>query len=86
TGHELAARLKAIDPGLPVMMTTGDYRPELEVMARQLGIVCYAHKPVDRRRLEAVLDKLLSARVPPLAQGACSEGISAARPRPCPTV
>ncbi len=64
TGHELTARLKAIDPGLPVMMTTGDFRPELEVMARQLGIVSYAQKPVGRRRLEAVLDKLLSARLP----------------------
>lgn len=59
-GHALAAQLREMDPELPILMTAGDYRPELEARARQLGILCYAHKPVDPWLMEAVVRKALA--------------------------
>ena len=59
SGHALVSRLKEIDPRLHVLMTAGDYRPEFEVRARQIGIVHYAQKPVDPERVEAVVAKAL---------------------------
>ncbi len=62
SGHALVSRLKEIDPRLPVLMTTADYRPEFEVRARQIGILHYAQKPADPERLEAVVSKALEAQ------------------------
>lgn len=59
-GEALARRLKGIDPELPVLMTSGDYAPELEAAARQVGILYYAHKPADYRLIGGVVDKALS--------------------------
>lgn len=59
-GYALAARLREIDPGLPILMTAGDYSPEVEVRARQLGVLYYAHKPADSRALESVVAKALT--------------------------
>ena len=59
SGHALVSRLKEIDPRVHVLMTTGDYRPEFEVRARQIGILHYAQKPADPERLEAVVAKAL---------------------------
>ena len=61
SGHTLLSRLKEIDPRLPVLMTTGDYRPELEVRARQIGILHYAQKPAEPERLEAIVTKAIGA-------------------------
>jgi DNA-binding response OmpR family regulator len=61
SGHALAARLREIDPRLPILMTTGDHRPEFEVRARQIGILHYAQKPADPERLESVVAKALGA-------------------------
>lgn len=59
SGHALVSRLKDIDPRVHVLMTSGDYRPEFEVRARQIGILHYAQKPADPDRLEAVVAKAL---------------------------
>jgi len=59
SGHALVARLKEVDPRVQVLMTAGDYRPEFEVRARQIGILHYAQKPTDPERLEAVVAKAL---------------------------
>ena len=59
SGHALVSRLKELDPTLHVLMTTGDYRPELEVRACQIGILHYAQKPTDYGRLEAVVVKAI---------------------------
>jgi DNA-binding NtrC family response regulator len=64
SGHALVSRLKEIDPRVHVLMTTGDYRPEFEVRARQIGILHYAQKPADPERLEAVVAKALAAFQP----------------------
>lgn len=59
SGHALAQRLKDIDPELPVVMTSGDYAPELEAAARRVGILYYAHKPANYRLIGGVVDKAL---------------------------
>ena len=59
SGHALAQRLKEIDPELPVLMTSGDYAPELEAAARRVGILYYAHKPADYELIGGVVDKAL---------------------------
>jgi DNA-binding NtrC family response regulator len=59
SGHALARRLKEIDPELPVLMTSGDYAPELEAAARRVGILYYAHKPADYELIGGVVDKAL---------------------------
>jgi DNA-binding response OmpR family regulator len=58
-GSKLVSRLREIDPTLPVIMTSADYRPELEVEARRAGILHYAHKPTDYRVLAGIVKKLL---------------------------
>ncbi len=58
-GEALARRLKDIDPELPVLMTSGDYAPELEAAARRVGILYYAHKPTDHGLIGGVVDKAL---------------------------
>lgn len=57
SGHALAFRLKELDPEIPVLMTSGDYRPELEWRARRVGVLYYAHKPADYQVLEAIVAK-----------------------------
>jgi DNA-binding response OmpR family regulator len=64
-GCDLVRKLRAIEPGLPVVMTTSDYRPTTEVAARQLGIVQYVHKPVDLPRLDLVIARIFAAEGAP---------------------
>ena len=59
SGHALVSRLKEIDHRVHILMTAGDYRPEFEVRARQIGILHYAQKPADPERIEAVVAKAL---------------------------
>jgi DNA-binding NtrC family response regulator len=51
SGHALVSQLKEIDPRVHVLMTSGDYRPQFEVRARQIGILHYAQNPTDPERL-----------------------------------
>lgn len=59
SGLALASWLKEIDRRIVILMTTEDYRPEVETRARQVGVVYYAQKPVDDQRLGAVVAKIL---------------------------
>ena len=59
-GTALAARLKAIEPELPVVMTSADHRPQTEAEARRLGILYFAHKPASDRLIGGVVQKALS--------------------------
>ena len=61
-GNDLAACLRGIDSRLPVVMTSADPRPDVEVRARQVGIVHYAHKPLDHRLLEAIVAQVGKVR------------------------
>lgn len=62
-GRELVQRLRAIDPALPVVMTTADFGAAIEMDARQLGIIQYVQKPFDVRRLELVARRVLATRL-----------------------
>ena len=58
SGCDLVRKLRAMEPALPIVMTTGDYSPATEVQARQLGIVQYMHKPIDLHRLDRVVARI----------------------------
>lgn len=57
-GRELFQRLRAIDPALPVVMTTADFGATIEMEARRLGVIQYVQKPFDFRRLELVARRI----------------------------
>jgi DNA-binding response OmpR family regulator len=79
-GSELALRLRDLDPTLPMIMTTGDFRPETEVQARRAGVVHYAHKPLDDARLETVLRTILD--IPTTGSGRHGPGSAPAATAP----
>jgi two-component system response regulator HydG len=59
-GGDLVRKLRAIEPALPIVMTTSDYSPATEVQSRQLGIIQYIHKPIDLQRLDRVVARIFS--------------------------
>lgn len=59
-GGDLVRKLRAIEPALPIVMTTSDYSPATEVQSRQLGIIQYIHKPIDLPRLDRVVSRIFS--------------------------
>lgn len=63
SGPTLSARLKEVNATVPVLMTSADDRPELEMQARHTGIIYYAHKPTNYRRVQAVVEKALRKAV-----------------------
>jgi len=65
SGLALASWLKEVGREIPILMTTADYRPELEVRARQAGVLYYAQKPIDYQRLEAVVTKAIGEPAAP---------------------
>jgi DNA-binding response OmpR family regulator len=67
-GSDLVRRLRAMEPTLPVVMTTADYSPATEVAARQLGIVQYLHKPIDFHRFDRVVSRIVSPDAEPVTQ------------------
>jgi DNA-binding response OmpR family regulator len=66
SGHILASRLRQIGSAISILMTSKDCRPELEIQARQMGILYYAQKPISHHRLEAVVAKALSGSHAPI--------------------
>jgi DNA-binding response OmpR family regulator len=60
-GVELARRLRA-EHGLVVMVTDATDEFEVEVAARQAGITHFAHKPVLREEVEALVKHAMSMR------------------------
>jgi len=67
-GCDLVRKLRAMEPALPIVMTTGDYTPSTEVQARQLGIVQYLHKPIDLHRLDRVVSRIFAPDVEPASR------------------
>jgi two-component system response regulator (stage 0 sporulation protein F) len=59
SGAALLVHLRRLRPALPVIVTTADHGPEVERLARILGVVHYAQKPVWPGRLRAVLRHVL---------------------------
>jgi CheY-like chemotaxis protein len=71
TGPVLLAQLRRMLPAVPVIVTTAEHGPDVERLARALGIVYYAPKPVWPDRLWAVLRHVLG---PPAGGGGPSQG------------
>ncbi len=44
---------------IPVVVVTGTSDPEMERIARELGVAEFLHKPVDPGQLHAILSRLL---------------------------
>ncbi|MBT9385034.1 sigma-54 dependent transcriptional regulator [Pseudooceanicola sp. CBS1P-1] len=61
-GIELAARIRALDPELPVILLTGHGDVEMAVQALHDGVYDFLTKPVSRGPLEATLRRALAAR------------------------
>jgi CheY-like chemotaxis protein len=59
TGEELAHRVLAVRPGLPVILTTGFSERINESQARRLGIRKFLYKPIVRENLAVALREAL---------------------------
>lgn len=58
-GRALASRLKEIGPAIRILMTSADHSPKVEIAARRVGILYYAHKPLDYRMLGSIVAKAM---------------------------
>ena len=61
-GITLLRRILAAEPGLPVVMVTGDVDPELRARALQAGAAAFLPKPLDEAELLAELHRALAKR------------------------
>ena len=61
SGGLLAARLRAIDSAIPVIVTAAGGMIETERAAREAGIAHYRHKPVSPRRLAPIVERVIAA-------------------------
>ena len=61
TGAELAAKILALRPSIPVVMTTGYSNILTEEEARELGVREYLFKPLSTARLAEVVRRVLDA-------------------------
>jgi CheY-like chemotaxis protein len=61
-GSELAARVLALRPGLPVILASGNVGAALEQRAREAGVVALLRKPLGLQELAESLAHALDAR------------------------
>ena len=52
TGFEVAARIKATQPWLPVVIVTGYGSPASEARAKEIGVAGFLHKPLSPEMIE----------------------------------
>ena len=67
-GLTLLSRLRARRPEVGTILTSGEYRPEVELRARECGILYYAPKPVAVSIIQAIAARTLG-RLEPHAGG-----------------
>jgi len=60
-GLDVLARLRTLQPSLPVIMTTASADPEVARTALRLGAFRYLRKPVDLDGLDRVIDEAVKA-------------------------
>jgi CheY-like chemotaxis protein len=78
-GLEVAARIKATQPWLPVVIVTGYGSPASEARAKELGVAGFLHKPLSPEMIEgSARQALLSTEVTLPAVPAASLGAVAA--------
>lgn len=56
-GLELIATIRDMDPGFPIVVTTGDYSRNLELASRKMGIIFYARKPLNFEVIRWILKR-----------------------------
>jgi CheY-like chemotaxis protein len=61
-GSELAARVLAVRPGLPVILVSGNVGAALEQRARDAGVVALLRKPLGLQELAESLARVLDGR------------------------
>lgn len=61
-GLEVAARIKATQPWLPVVIVTGYGSPASEARAREIGVAGFLHKPLSPEMIEGSALEALSGR------------------------
>ncbi len=60
TGTQLASRIHARKPGMPIIIITGFGGPGFELRAQQAGVMAVLKKPYQRQQLADVLARVLS--------------------------
>jgi len=60
-GYETLVAVKEVRPTLPLIFTTEHHTPETEVKARRVGILYYGVKPLHRKALMLVMDRIMQA-------------------------
>lgn len=61
-GVELFRRINRLKPGLPMMLITGDHRPELIIQAVSEGLYHYMPKPIDIDELRIYLGRAIKMK------------------------
>ncbi len=62
-GYEIIPDLKLFNPGVSIVVMTGNSTPEMERKARECGIVFYMEKPVPLDQLKLIIDQLLKQKI-----------------------
>ncbi|MCG6863109.1 MAG: sigma-54 dependent transcriptional regulator [Chromatiaceae bacterium] len=62
TGMELLTEVLSREPGLPVVMMTGQHDLELAIEAIEKGAADFVHKPVETAQLQQIVSRLLENR------------------------
>ncbi len=62
SGYETLIRARSARPRLPLVFITNHHAPEIEIKARQAGILYYGVKPLDYEALILVMSQLLQER------------------------
>jgi CheY-like chemotaxis protein len=88
-GLQVAARIKATQPWLPVVIVTGYGTPLSETLAREIGVNGFLHKPLSPEMIEASAREVLQASAedtlpPPVAAPAAAAAMPAAVPAGLP--
>jgi CheY-like chemotaxis protein len=80
-GFEVAKRIKATQPWLPVVIVTGYGSPESKARAKELGVAGFLHKPLSPEMIEGsardVLLRKTQATIAPDAAAGTAEPASA---------
>lgn len=79
-GLEVAARIKASRPWLPVVIVTGFGTDANEAKARDIGVAGFLRKPLSPEMIETSVSDALLVSEPPVLPGA--EALETARPAP----
>ena len=68
-GLTLLSRIRAMQPEVGTILTSGEYRPEVELRARECGILYYAPKPVAVSIVRAIAARTLGRLEPHVGGG-----------------